>query len=225
MSINKLQAAFEQQFFNHIFKDGDLESSVQTDGLSVIQKHKDYMIIKTALDESYKRLLKIQWFMVIMSGLFLAGSIWNIVALKKEPFWINVVQFEMSIFGQTFTGKPFLLFNILTMLTTIVSCLIYFVMAVISMQARNTRSVTSAMYFQSACKVGVAAITCSSGVTLIFGTMTISGAAQTLGTILFCVQVAILLALQLWLMLYSYNKTKQLILILVDFHQFLTSYR
>lgn len=42
VSITKLQTAFEKQFFEHIFSDGTVNASVQTDDLSVIKKHRDY---------------------------------------------------------------------------------------------------------------------------------------------------------------------------------------
>lgn len=42
VSVTKLQDAFEQQFFAHIFRDGQLDTSVQADNLSVVKKHEVY---------------------------------------------------------------------------------------------------------------------------------------------------------------------------------------
>ena len=41
--------AFENQFFAHIRTDGNNENTLQTDNLTVIKKHKDYVEIKKRL--------------------------------------------------------------------------------------------------------------------------------------------------------------------------------
>jgi hypothetical protein len=35
--------------------------------------------------------------------LFLVAGIWNIIALKKKPFWITIVSIELKIFGEAFS--------------------------------------------------------------------------------------------------------------------------
>ena len=104
----------------------------------------------------------------LIATFYLATEIWNIMSIKSDPFWIAVVKVE--------TGAliPELgLLNIIDIFTTLCNCLFFFVIAVVCMQATQTKSVTSAVYFKTVVKVGFAAITCFSGLTLFLGAITI----------------------------------------------------
>lgn len=170
-----MQIAFESQFFAHVFKDGELDPSVQTDGLSVVKKHEDYMVIKNGINSNIQKLMKVQVYLWVAACLFLLAGIWNIISLKGEPFWLSLLHLESNLFKSEWGSNKenYILFNILVMLTTLCNCLIYFIVGVVCMQSVSGKSMTSATYFRSASKVGIAAVASCSGLTFIFGAILI----------------------------------------------------
>lgn len=150
-----------------------------------------------------------------VATVYLIAEIWNIMKVDSQPFWVSVVNSETK---QTFSSPGLL--NIIDIFTTLVNCLFFFVIAVVCMQATQTKSVTSAMYFKQTVKVGFAAITCFSGLTLLLGAIMIGRDKSTSGfaLILWIVQVGLFLGLQLWILFFSYKAANSVIAELVEFH-------
>jgi hypothetical protein len=98
-------------------------------------------------------------------------------------------------------------------------------MAVVCMQATQAKSVTSALYFKTTIKIGLAAVSCCSGLTLILGSIMISRTSNISALLLWVSQVGLFLALQLWVLYFSFKTVKVAIEGLIEFHNFLTSYR
>jgi hypothetical protein len=225
VSIGKLQEAFEKQFFDGIIDQSKPIGEVQTDGLTVMVKYVEYTKIKPALMEGYAKLEEANRYMFAAAVLFLFACIWNIIQVKRLSFWLSLVTFETQLFGQEFSLGSQFAFNLMTLLTSLINCLLYFVLGVICRQAVTNKALTTAAYFDHACKYLLVAILLSSGVTLLLGTLLVNSAQCGLATILFSSQVALFLALQVWLILHCKNKAAQLTERLQSFHQFLTSYR
>lgn len=168
----------------------------------------------------------IQTLVYVCAALFLIAGIWNVIALKEYPFWLQLMKWESQIFNKEWNGgDSFTLFNVLLMLTTLTNCMIYFITGIVCMQTCQAQSMTTAVYFQSTLKFGIAGIIACSGLTLIFGAVLIG---ETLGTtllILYIVQVMLFLSVQLGLMIYALSVSSKLVASLKDFHAFLSGYR
>lgn len=176
---------------------------------------------------------RVRLYMFIVSLVFLAIVIWNILHLRGPhgySFWLWLLSiekaFKCSLANNASENCP-LGFNLLALFTTLISCIIYFVIGVVNLQAVQAKSMTSAIYFKSTLKVCTICITFCALLTLVFGLiLLIQDADQgVLGPVLYSVQLVVVLLLQLSLLLYSNFKVSKLIERLVEFHHFLTSYR
>ena len=145
----KLQAAFEQQFFNHIIKDGVVDKEIQTDGLSVFAKHKDYMVVKTNLQSAFSKLNCLKAIIYSISAFLLVCGIWSVISIKTSPPWLVLLHAEANLFNIDFPQKDnFLVLNIVLLLTTLTSCMIYFIVGIVIMQTQTSKTMNSVIYFK-----------------------------------------------------------------------------
>ena len=79
MSINKLQTAFEQQFFSHLISSEFGENQMQADDLTVIKKYKEYVVIKRSLTQCYSRMKCFTYLTLLISIAMLTAEIFDLI--------------------------------------------------------------------------------------------------------------------------------------------------
>lgn len=148
--------------------------------------------------------------------------------------WMSIVQLEMNLLYSEPSRASTTVFNIFTLFTVLIQCVMYYIVAIVVMQASQSKSVTAAQCFRATLKIAIASIGACCALTLVFGSLLLyndgknnamSSPHRNIATLLFAVQCGGYMVFQISLLCYSYKTCNRLIANLVEFHQFLTSYR